>query len=1113
MLNPKEVYDNPLKYLQFLQSTNFEGQYFDRKEVKVDSNSKISDLKDSIKSCISAFANSNKKGGLVVIGITDDGAITGTQDVNEQKINNIMQVLRDLRGHTTETDYIELPNSGGKQLHFLYIHWTSDAICETISDYPKAWKRVGAQNQLLNQQDIDRLRREKRIVNFEMTFCCPYDPDELNDEVVEEFKDAFLDVRNSEYEDYSTEEILDRAGALIKINNEYAFTNAGYLFFTSNPRKRFGNAYVRVLRYDTNVDKWKNPGSTTLDKDFDGPLPNIVRSLRNFLSDSALFRTFTKRNANGGFTDEPEYPSIVVDEAIVNALVHRDYGDPAPISCIVYRDALVVKNPGEIQQSGPIPSEFSLDETELSSDLRNVKIVEWMRIMKDERGSAFVRALSEGTETMRREMKKLDLPAPRYHTGRYTTVTLFNDIEERTKQYAAHAPEHTREYTNLFPLEQSIRHLSQSEFRELRGNILSAIKDALIGNKWFIDSFSFGRIVAHRQGISLPLSPEVETVVMIYPAYEFQVRQYAEKLYLCIDYKAEIKNVLKIEELQRYITTNELKSKYAIASYGGQWERGRILDIDSETTKLNLFDLDAEVDVTNNNVIPSLTKTEIKRILREKDVFHNLDDKIREYSLLSPRNASKIRAEKTLKIAQYLSDEVFPVKVNDLILNLSKLPAYLRTPTPNRPLKNVQPFTVFHESVEPSVKFFNHKENPNIVEGLTKFSSYGKESKDIELIPICPPNFRNEMRRLIDRLIQGKHKYRGTERTFRTKLSYQNIIPVPLEEYESECRGLINRNPEWVGKDDLLRLFIVYVPENQYPRTDLNSPYYIIKELLFSKGIPVQMVDTDILKNPDWKDLNLALNITAKCGVIPWVLPDKLPDADFFVGLSYTQHPDRKIDRHMAFANVFSNYGRWQFYQGNAKPFNYDERHEYYKDLVRLTMERLDLPESPSIHFHYSAKFSKEDRAAILEAAQSICPNGKYTFVWINSSHIVRFYDPSPQTDGSLHRGTYVIGTPNQFYLSTTGYNSYQKALGTPRPLEVNVWTEPYDSTNPADLKVIAKQLIYLTKLNWASTRSFCGTPITIKYARDIARFASAFIERNGKFELHEVLEKTPWFI
>ena len=43
-----------------------------------------------------------------------------------------------------------------------------------------------------------------------------------------------------------------QAGALIKEeeNSKYAFANAGYLFFASNPRKRFANAFVRVLKYD-----------------------------------------------------------------------------------------------------------------------------------------------------------------------------------------------------------------------------------------------------------------------------------------------------------------------------------------------------------------------------------------------------------------------------------------------------------------------------------------------------------------------------------------------------------------------------------------------------------------------------------------------------------------------------------------------------------------------------------------------------------------------------------------------------------------------------------------------------------------------------------------------
>ena len=1109
MPTPKEVFDNPLEYLDFLQSDKFEGQYFERNEVRIEKN-KIRELKNSIKPCLSAFANTNREGGLIVLGIANDGTIKGIQHVDEQKINEILQVRESLRNHVTDPKHVNLEDPNQNQLYLLYIHETPNAICETTEAFPRAWKRVGPQNRPMTGPESEQLKRDKRVVNFELSACCPYDPDELNMGVFDAFKEAFLKSRGVQ-NDHTIEEILDRAGALHKSDGNYVFTNAGYLFFASNPRKHFGSAFVRLLRYDVRSEELRNRGGMTLDKDFDGPLPNIIRNLRVFLKDSALFRTLSKRNPDGGFTDESEYPFIAVDEALVNAIVHREYAVTTPIFCIIYRDKLVVKNPGNIPQQ--VPEEFSLDETTLDPVPRNPKIVEWMRNMRDERGSIFVHGLSEGTRRMNEEMENLGLPAPHYHTDQYTTLTLYSKFDERLEKYALETLTETQEYANLFLLEQSNSHTSRSEFNELRRSILSSIKKALLEHGWFIDRLSFGRIVAHRIGYSLPMSPQVERIVRIYPAYKMQVRQYADNLYLCVDYTAELKNILTVDRLLLHFSVKELISKHAIGYHEGQWKRGRILEIDSETIKLDLFDFNIEVYLLNNKVIPSLGKTQILKILKDQNITHNLDEKIKEHALVSQRNAAKTRAEKTLRIAEHLANEVFPIRVNDLTLTLTKIPVSLKTLPSGHFLNKFEPFTVFHAYKEPTVEFHKGNEDTNILEGLAKYSSYNTDPKDIELIPICTPELRGGMQQLIERLKHGKYKYRGTELTFKTKLTYPNINPAPLEEFQSECVRLLEENPNWIGNRDLDRLFLVYVPEDRFPITDLNSPYYTIKELLLSKGIPVQMVDTPILKNPDLKDFNLALNITAKCGVTPWVLPGALPDADFFVGLSYTQHPNRKIDRHMAFANVFSKFGRWQFYQGNAKPFNYDERHEYYRILVRSTLERLDLRESPSIHFHYSAKFSAEDRSAILEAAQSVRPNGEYTFVWINNSHIVKFYDPSPQTDGSLHRGRYVIGAPNQFYLSTTGYNTYQKTLGTPQPLEVNVWTEPYDPSNPPDLRVIAKQLISLTKLNWASTRSFCGTPITIKYARDIARFASAFIERSGKFELHEVLEKTPWFI
>ena len=130
------------------------------------------------------------------------------------------------------------------------------------------------------------------------------------------------------------------------------------------------------------------------------------------------------------------------------------------------------------------------------------------------------------------------------------------------------------------------------------------------------------------------------------------------------------------------------------------------------------------------------------------------------------------------------------------------------------------------------------------------------------------------------------------------------------------------------------------------------------------------MVDTSTIIDPEWKDLNLALNIAAKCGVTPWVLPDAIPDADFFLGLSYTQTSENDNTKLMGYANVFNSFGKWMFYSGNTFP--YSDRVKYLGSLVTRTLNKLTLTDTPSIYFHYSAKFSREDRAAILKAAREL---------------------------------------------------------------------------------------------------------------------------------------------
>jgi argonaute-like protein implicated in RNA metabolism and viral defense len=372
------------------------------------------------------------------------------------------------------------------------------------------------------------------------------------------------------------------------------------------------------------------------------------------------------------------------------------------------------------------------------------------------------------------------------------------------------------------------------------------------------------------------------------------------------------------------------------------------------------------------------------------------------------------------------------------------------------------------------------------------------------------------MAALIQRLKVGKFKFKGAERTFSTKFAYSSIITAPTTEgLVGECDRVLSEHPAWAGDRSLGRLFLVQTPESGYSLDDENSPYYQLKRSLLEQGLPSQMVDTPTLLNPDFKDLNLALNIIAKCGVVPWVLPGAIPDADFFVGLSYTQNYERGTTRTMGYANVFNNYGRWGFYSANTETFPFEKKAEYFSELVRATLDKLPLSDSPSVYFHYSAKFKREDRDAIIGSARKVRPGGTYSFVWINTDHNVRFYDSRPEGDGSLGRGSFVRTSPSQIYLSTTGYNTYRKTLGTPQMLELNIFAEGPDRRPRThhDLRALASQILSLTKLNWASTDSLCGEPITTKYAGDIAYLTAAFLRQQNNFKVHAALEQTPWFI
>jgi predicted HTH transcriptional regulator len=1109
-IDPHLIFQNPETYLEYLISANPEGQYFDRKEVRNDDDKKMGEARQSLVECVSAFSNS--RGGITVLGINNSGELKGLDHLSENECNSLSNVIYEqLNNHQSITREWHYEH---KKFLLVYSPQGRSGICKTVRrESPKGWIRNNANNIPLTSEQEARLIVE-RNTSFEQLSAIEFQISLINKEVLDIFKKRYLEEHGAEYT-YSDEDFLKSIVAIKSENNNQMLTNAGLLFFGSNPVGLIPSAHIRFLKYEVEYRDFAQRGTPTFDRSYDGCLPVLLQKIRTFIKEGAFFKTYTYRNPHqSGIIDEPELPLNAVEEAIVNAIIHRDYNMPIPIECSLFKDAFVVRSPGSLRQPEFIPTSFSLEETELISYPRNPGIVQWAKTMKDESGQRFVKALSEGSRTMRDSMKQLGLPAPVYNTNGFTNVILYNNYREREARIKRMQQPLSQEFTNLFPLDVEYRSEDDefSDNKSVNRNVLNLIKDKLQNLGWFIDRDKASRITAHIRGHHISLDAKVNQWIRIFPAFTFQIYSFGNQSYLSIDFDIQLKNFATLDQLYTK-GISDLRYRSAQVKFGGSWTHGIIQDCTAHYARVVLPEYDRTEELLTTNVIPSLSKKELSAITHIVSPRFNLDAKIKELSLSSQFNASKQRVEKIIDTANYISREVFPLSYNDFTVYMKNIPVSLIPGSSNE--NDIKIFTVVHSLKEPDVKFAENATDVNILSGLAKFGSYSSPNKDIQIIPFCVSGFENKMHLLIERIQKGSMNFKGLERTFKVGIKHMPVISKDdSNDFLHECKRIIHEY-DMAGNPDLKNLFLIHIPEDKYPITDIRSPYYTLKQYLLEEGLPVQMIDTPTLEDPKFKDFNLALNIVAKTGGTPWVLPNALPDADFFIGLSYAQYKDdNQLYRTMAYANVFNRYGQWQYYQGNIAAFNFEDKHIELSILVRETLEKIQsLPESPSIHIHYSSKFSRLDRDFIMNSVLAIRPRAIVTFVWINTSHNIRMFDNKIEGNGSLSRGSYVVTSRHQFYLSTTGYSTLKKTLGTPLMLEVNVRNEPAPAGQNIGYRVIAQHLLALSKLNWASTQSINGEPVTTKYAHDIARLSQVFFRNNGQFKLHKVLERTPWFI
>lgn len=147
----------------------------------------------------------------------------------------------------------------------------------------------------------------------------------------------------------------------------------------------------------------------------DGAMQFVNRNMRT----KTIINPYT-----GKREDRPDYPITAVREAVLNALVHRDYSihtEGMPIQLIMYEDRMEIRNPGGIY------GRIKIDQLgKVQPDTRNPVIASELEVLK------ITENRYSGIPTIRRMMQEYDLQQPEFLDERGSfIVKLYKKVIEQ----------------------------------------------------------------------------------------------------------------------------------------------------------------------------------------------------------------------------------------------------------------------------------------------------------------------------------------------------------------------------------------------------------------------------------------------------------------------------------------------------------------------------------------------------------------------------------------------------------------------------------------------------------------------------------------------------------
>ncbi|AEA42074.1 ATP-binding protein [Fluviicola taffensis] len=342
------------------------------------------EFKESVNSSLAkefvAFANA--KGGIVLVGVDDDGNIKNKALDNTTR-SSIQDVARDC------DPAIDILIEAIEDESNVLVVRVKEGLNKPYRCTNGFYMREGASSNKRTTHEIYEMFKDAERFSFDDALCVKADFQEWFEPKT--LKRFFAEAKKEQI--LSDEDTLHNLGVLEFIDGKPVLNNAGVLFFTKEPQRFIRQSLIQCVRYK-GVIKLDIEDQKDMDSDVITNIDEIFAFLRRSLDVAFKFESGKLTR-----TEVWEIPHSALKEAIINAIAHRDYINKGThIQVEVFDDRVSITNFGGLAKG------LSRDELGKRSAHRNPNIVDLFH------RSNFIEKLGTGLLRIDSELEKAGLP-------------------------------------------------------------------------------------------------------------------------------------------------------------------------------------------------------------------------------------------------------------------------------------------------------------------------------------------------------------------------------------------------------------------------------------------------------------------------------------------------------------------------------------------------------------------------------------------------------------------------------------------------------------------------------------------------------------------------------